>query len=58
MTFIDWIIPILWAIFFIFIVYWTARLVMKAWLTEIDLYINKMLKKYLSKIEKEHEAQE
>lgn len=55
MTMIDYIIMILWMIVLVFAIYFMARLIMKAWLTEIDLYINRFLKKYLSKIQKEHE---
>ena len=57
MIWTDILLMFLWVILIGFILYWVSRLVMKAWLTEIDLYINKMLKKYLSKIEKENEAQ-
>lgn len=55
MTLIGTIVIVTWAALFIGVVYFTARLIMRAWLTEIDLYINKLLKRYLSKIEREHE---
>lgn len=52
---INFLIIVFWAFCAIGITYLAARVIMKAWLTEIDLYINKVSKLYLSKIEKENE---